>query len=179
MSDLAKQHSARGKTSQTRLPQLNDLATLMARAKAFFPNQTLPPGTDDLYLVAWGEIAAKYGTERFDKALWNVLRRSVFFPAPVEIENECREIHIISKEMSGTGMRVWKCVSCAYQCAGKLQPKFCTECNGDMRIVAMGSESAVEMKRFMLDQKHHPEKFVSIGELYEEAVERLAIRSEM
>jgi hypothetical protein len=82
----------RDRTSQTSKPQQGDLKVLMAQATAFFPNQTLPPGTPDVYLLAWRQIADKYGMNRFQNALWNVLRRSEFFPLPKAIEDECEAI---------------------------------------------------------------------------------------
>jgi hypothetical protein len=86
----------RDRTSQTSKPQQGDLKVLMAQATAFFPNQTLPPGTPDVYLLAWRQIADKYGMSRFQNALWNVLRRSEFFPVPKLIEDECEAIRRIS-----------------------------------------------------------------------------------
>jgi hypothetical protein len=69
-----------------------ELKVLMAQAVAFFPNQTLPPGTPDVYMLAWRQIAEKYGAQRFQNALWNVLRKSEFFPVPKAIEDECEAI---------------------------------------------------------------------------------------
>jgi hypothetical protein len=43
-------------------------------------------------LLAWRQIADKYGMNRFQNALWNVLRRSEFFPLPKAIEDECEAI---------------------------------------------------------------------------------------
>jgi len=68
------------------------LATMMVQAQAMKPNQTLPPGTPDLYLQAWEELAAEYGMEQFQAGLWRALRRSSFFPQPIEIETACREL---------------------------------------------------------------------------------------
>lgn len=92
MHDQTQYSNGRSKISQTSKPQPGDLKVLMAQAVAFFPNQTLPPGTPDVYLMAWGQIAQKYGENRFQNALWNVLRRSDFFPLPKAIEEECEAL---------------------------------------------------------------------------------------
>lgn len=76
-------------TSALPLQEGMALVELMAQAQAFKPNQTLPPGTPDLYLQAWEEIVQTYGMERFKEGLWKALRRSTFFPAPNEIEDSC------------------------------------------------------------------------------------------
>jgi hypothetical protein len=89
--DPTQYSSDRDRTSKTS-PQQGDLKVLMAQAAAFFPNQTLPPGTPDVYLLAWRQIADKYTMNRFQNALWNVLRRSEFFPLPKAIEDECEAI---------------------------------------------------------------------------------------
>jgi hypothetical protein len=92
MYEPTQYSNGRSRTSQTSKPQVGDLKVLMAQAVAFFPNQTLPPGTPDVYLKAWMQIAEKSGPERFQNALWNVLRRSEFFPLPKAIEDECEHI---------------------------------------------------------------------------------------
>ena len=68
------------------------LLLLMSQAQAMKPNQTLPPGTPDMYLQAWEEIAEEFGMETFQAGLWKALRRTAFFPAPNEIEVECAAI---------------------------------------------------------------------------------------
>ena len=61
------------------------LSTLMAQTQARYPNQTLPPGTPDMYLVEWEELALKFGLEAFRDALSKAIRSSRFFPDPQEI----------------------------------------------------------------------------------------------
>lgn len=65
------------------------LATLMAQTQARYPNQTLPEGTPDMYLVEWEEIALKYGLAMFQAGLSRVLRNSRFFPDPLDIREAC------------------------------------------------------------------------------------------
>lgn len=89
MADQTQYSNGRDRISPTSKPQPGDLKMLMAQAVAFFPNQTLPPGTPDVYMLAWKQIADQYGAHRFQNALWNVLRRSDFFPLPKAIEDEC------------------------------------------------------------------------------------------
>lgn len=64
------------------------LLELMAQAQAYFPNQTLPPGTPDAYLKAWEEIVAERSEEKFTAALWRACRKGKFFPGPAEIEEQ-------------------------------------------------------------------------------------------
>lgn len=78
-------------------PQLPDasvfaLGALMQQARDFYPNQTLPEGTPDVYLKAWEEIAQVQGMKRFEAGLWKALRNHDFFPTPGQIEDECEVI---------------------------------------------------------------------------------------
>ena len=74
------------------------LGQLMAEAQAFKPNQELPPGTPDMYLQAWEEIAQEFGMDLFAKGLWRALRKSPFFPAPNEVEEACVSIITAERE---------------------------------------------------------------------------------
>ena len=77
---------------------MNPTLTQTAQAQAAKPNQALPPGTPDMYLQAWEEIAAEFGMERFRAGLWRALRKTPFFPAPNEIEDACRELRSAEAE---------------------------------------------------------------------------------
>lgn len=61
------------------------LSTLMAQTQARYPNQTLPPGTPDMYLVEWEELTLKFGLQAFRDALSKAIRSSRFFPDPQHI----------------------------------------------------------------------------------------------
>src|SRR6185312_4353533 len=82
-------------------PQLPDesvfaLGALMQQARDYYPNQTLPEGTPDVYLKAWEELAQSQGMKRFEAGLWKALRSHDFFPTPNQIENACEEISATS-----------------------------------------------------------------------------------
>lgn len=62
------------------------LLEMMAQVQAFSPNQTLPPGTPDVWLKAWEEMVSEMGLERFEKALWRAMRGSDFIPNPNDIQ---------------------------------------------------------------------------------------------
>lgn len=62
------------------------LAELMAQMQDFSPNQTLPPGTPDVWLKAWEEMVSEMGIDRFEKALWRAMRNSDFLPNPNDIQ---------------------------------------------------------------------------------------------
>lgn len=64
-----------------------DLGRLMSEAQAMKPNVELPPGTPDLYMMAWEDLILKYGMDLFVKGLWASLCSGPFFPAPNEIED--------------------------------------------------------------------------------------------
>ncbi len=74
------------------------LGLLLVQAQAYFPNQILPPGTPDGWLMAWEEIAQEYGEHRFRSALWRVCRKSKFIPGPSEIEEECVVMKMAEQE---------------------------------------------------------------------------------
>ena len=63
------------------------LSTLMAQVQARYPNQTLPPGTPDMYLVEWEELALQFGLQAFRDALSKAIRSWRFFPDPLEIRD--------------------------------------------------------------------------------------------
>ena len=63
------------------------LFNLMAQTQARYPNQTLPPGTPDMYLVEWEELVLKFGLQPFRDALSKAIRSSRFFPDPQEIRD--------------------------------------------------------------------------------------------
>jgi hypothetical protein len=65
------------------------LAKLMAQTQARYPNQTLPEGTPDMYLVEWEEIALEFGLETFREGLSKAIRVSKFFPDPLDIKEHC------------------------------------------------------------------------------------------
>lgn len=165
-----------GNGATQRLTQpLNELGMLMKQAKAFFPNQEIEEGTSDLYLKAWGEIAGKYKMHRFETALWNVLRKSAFFPLPYAIEEECRETKILAEELPGSRMKVWHCPACGYRCAGQRLPDRCKECSAAMMLHGDPADSTpVEMRKFYERQKTHPEEFFSVAELAEELATKRA-----
>lgn len=71
------------------------LLSLMAQAQAFFPNQTLPPGTPDLWLRAWEEMAGEMGVQRFERALWRALVTGSFIPNPDDIRRNDDELQKI------------------------------------------------------------------------------------
>ncbi len=75
------------------------LGQMMAQAQLFLPNQTLPPGTPDMYVKAWDEIAKEYGMSVFEGALWKVLRRATFFPLPVDIEDQCATMRETARDV--------------------------------------------------------------------------------
>ena len=79
--------------SQKRLPDVFviQLGTWMAEAQANFPKQTLPPGTDAMWLARWEEIAAKYGMETFKAALSKLLQ-DAWMPEPHELRERCQAI---------------------------------------------------------------------------------------
>lgn len=96
-SDLVQQSSgSESRSGILRMPSddavVMELGRMMSQSLAMKPNQTLPPGTPDLYLQAWEELAAEFGMERLQAGLWRALRRSSFFPQPIEIETACREL---------------------------------------------------------------------------------------
>lgn len=69
------------------------LANMMAEVQARFHKQLLPPGTPDMYLREWEEMAAKFGLVEFRDALARCIRnreRPAFFPEPHEIDAECK-----------------------------------------------------------------------------------------
>ena len=65
------------------------LAKLMAQTQARYPNQTLPEGTPDMYLVEWEEMALEFGLETFKEGLSKAIRDSRFFPDPHGIKDHC------------------------------------------------------------------------------------------
>ena len=75
-----------------------ELGRMMSQSLAMKPNQTLPPGTPDLFLQAGEELAAEFGMKQFQAGLWRALRRSSFFPQPIEIETACRELAAEDRE---------------------------------------------------------------------------------
>lgn len=68
------------------------LLSMMAQAQAFFPNQTLPPGTPDLWLRAWEEMVGEMGLQRFETALWRALVTGRFIPSPEDIRSNDAEL---------------------------------------------------------------------------------------
>jgi hypothetical protein len=65
------------------------LAKLMAQTQARYPNQTLPEGTPDMYLVEWEEVALEFGLEAFKEGLSKAIRENRFFPDPHGIKEHC------------------------------------------------------------------------------------------
>lgn len=73
--------------------QLAALGRWMAETQARYVNQELPPGTPDMYLAEWQEMAAMHGLDVFRLALLRAIRDSKFFPPPDAIREECiREV---------------------------------------------------------------------------------------
>src|ERR1035437_9117371 len=103
LSELARRPNASESRMTLLRPPSSDavllaLGQLMAESQAFKPNQTLPPGTPDMYLQAWEEISQEFGMDLFGRGLWKALRKSAFFPQPNEIENACAEIQSTERE---------------------------------------------------------------------------------
>jgi hypothetical protein len=67
------------------------LATLMDETQARYPNQMLLPGTPEMYLAEWEEMAQRYGLEGFRAGLLKAIREPErhFFPAPEDIRAHC------------------------------------------------------------------------------------------
>ena len=65
------------------------LGAMMAQTQSFFPNQTLPPGTPEVWLRAWEELALKFGLDNFTEGLWKVVNESDFMPGPKAIREAC------------------------------------------------------------------------------------------
>jgi len=63
------------------------LNTLMAQAQARYPNRPLPPGTPEMYLAEWKELALQFGLPAFQEALSKAIRSSRLFPDPLEIRD--------------------------------------------------------------------------------------------
>ena len=61
------------------------LSRLMTQVQARYPNQTLPPGTPEMYLAEWKELALQFGLSAFQEALAKAIRSSHLFPDPLEI----------------------------------------------------------------------------------------------
>lgn len=66
------------------------LFSLMAQTQARYPNQPLPPGTPEMYLTEWKELALQFGLPAFRDALSRVIRSSRLFPDPLEIRELLR-----------------------------------------------------------------------------------------
>src|SRR6202521_1823948 len=120
----APHSNARTSQGQTLSPQeLGSLSSCMVRAKSYFPSQVITTETSKQWLLDWAKIAARYGLTRFESALGNICRRSEWFPLPVAIETECRELKILATEQQGSRLNVFNC-ECGFQCAstGRNQP---------------------------------------------------------
>lgn len=70
-------------------PSETELAKLMAKTQARFPNCPLTEITATVYLEDWGKLAQEFGMVRFRKALEATWTRQTFFPLPGEIRAEC------------------------------------------------------------------------------------------
>jgi hypothetical protein len=162
------------------------LRSLMQQTKAFYPNQTwvVPDptqseevqfGTSDVHMKAWSEIALKYGIDRFRNALGNLMRRSTWFPMPVDIETECRELKILATEQQGSRLNVFDC-ECGFQCAstGRDAPT-CRECGRMMAFAARGADG-FNHERYMQDVAAHPEKYFGLATMHKEAAANIAAR---
>jgi hypothetical protein len=166
--------------SNGQLSELKHLGKLMEQARDFFPSQEIPDGTAEVYLRVWIEIVAKYKMQRFEVALWNVLRRSQFFPLPYAIEEECLQTKIMASELPGTRMKVFECPACHHRLASLDRVTKCQECGAEVKMVYDGrGGSDVEMKRFHERQRTNPEDFVSIAEIMKDALARVAAKTVM
>lgn len=74
--------------------EYGDLQLLMGQMCDRYPNQTLLPGTTDIFLKEWEEMGLRYGLETFQDALLKALRESAFFPDPSEIRTHCAAIDL-------------------------------------------------------------------------------------
>jgi len=80
------QHRALVPIGNTEPPLMSRaLASLMAQVQARYPNQPLPPGTPEMYLTEWKELAQQFGLSAFQEALSKAIRSSRVFPDPLEI----------------------------------------------------------------------------------------------
>lgn len=65
---------------------------LWLQTVAAYPNQTLPEGTPDMYLVKWEAMVLRYGAEMFRDGLSKAIDDSRFFPVPEDIATHCQAI---------------------------------------------------------------------------------------
>jgi hypothetical protein len=161
--------STRGTTSSKQPAGLDgQLMMAMAQAQAYYPNQALPKGTPEVYLTAWKETANRYGSDRFAIALWNVLRRSDFFPLPQHIEDECRFLKA-QTTISAANMEVWRCESCHtnYGCR-KAPVGGCQKCGAlTLRQIAR-REPEFNHAAYMRDVRANPQNYVRVSDVIRE-----------
>lgn len=85
------------------------LGQWMKEAQAAKPNQQLPPGTSDMYLAKWQEMAATMGMDVFRLGLSRALDESDFFPAPDFIRERCvAEVQRIRGENYLNNLAAWR-----------------------------------------------------------------------
>ena len=74
------------------------LAILLGQALKRYPNQTLEPMTQSMYLVEWEEMALRYGVQTLQHALLRAIRSARFFPPPEDILVHCRDIAKVKRD---------------------------------------------------------------------------------
>ncbi len=81
---------------------------LMAEMQAWYPHQTLPEGTPDLWLAAWEEIALRCGMAMFRDGLLRAMRASRFIPDPSDVAAECAELKRTERNRAETALLLKK-----------------------------------------------------------------------
>ena len=161
------------KSSERQATQ-SQLAAAMKAAQAYFPNQRLGEETVKVYLADWRDIAERFGVERFENALGNVLRRADFFPLPKEIASECRALKQLSTSSPGSNFGLWRCDDCSVLYAGIDPPVICRGC-GSVQITQTAEAEQyddVAHLKYLDRIKKHPEQFVRVADVFREVAAR-------
>jgi hypothetical protein len=96
-NELALQPSGETSLLTRQWPPLSDedeaeLQRLWLQTVASYPNQALPMGTPDMYLMQWEKMVLRYKMETFRRGLSRAINESRFFPAPEDISDQCQAI---------------------------------------------------------------------------------------